>query len=157
MSNHRPTPRASLGFGGAVGIGAALALLVIVIAVGHAVLGQVEGAMRVVITFAEIAVCTVLGALALAALGVLAYGAQRARLDLAERRAELAPPPTAMRAEVLADGAEMALSQALTSRNAHLPRSASETLAIQGKQPETVLGDNVVRLPSGIRRGGDGA
>jgi hypothetical protein len=120
-----PAPRAPLGFGGAVGLGAAVALLVIVIAVGHAVLGQVEGAVRVVIVFAEIALCTLLAALAVAVLVALVFGAQFARQHLADRRAaSIAAPPT-MRAEAIEDGAEViSLSR---------PRPA-----IQGKQPWTV-------------------
>jgi len=96
-----PAPRAALGCGGAVGLGAAIALIITVIAIGRAVLGQVEGAVRVVIVFAEIAVCVLLGAAALGILGALVFGAQLARVHVAERRAAL--PAIAVRAEVLED------------------------------------------------------
>jgi hypothetical protein len=78
-----------LGFGGAVGLGVAVALLIIVIAAGHALAGQLEGAARTVLVFAEIAVCVILGGVALAALAALVYGVLLAWLHLAERRVHL--------------------------------------------------------------------
>ena len=108
MSGNRH--RGGLGFGGAVGLGAAVALLITVIAIGRTLAGQLEGAMRVVIVFAEVAVCTLLGGVVLAVLGLFAYRGQLARLHLAERRIsleQLASGQT-VRAEVL-EGAAPAL------------------------------------------------
>jgi hypothetical protein len=78
---HRP----GLGFGGAVGLGVALALVLTVIAIGRALSAQLEGAMRTVIVFATVTVCTALAAAALAVVGLLAYRVQLARHDIAER------------------------------------------------------------------------
>ena len=98
--------RGGLGFGGAVGLGVAVALLIAVIAVGRVLVGQLEGAMRVVIVFAEIAVCVVLGGVVLAMLGLLLYGGQLGRIKLAERRIglEVLAREQVGRAEVLDGG-----------------------------------------------------
>ncbi|MGH3218962.1 MAG: hypothetical protein ACRDPY_09690 [Streptosporangiaceae bacterium] len=98
--------RGGLGFGAAVGLGVAAALLITVIAVGRALVGQLEGAMRIVIVFAEITVCVILGGVVLAALGLLVYGGQLGRLKLAERRIglEVLAREQIVRAEVLDGG-----------------------------------------------------
>ena len=99
-----------LGFGGAVGLGVAVALLIAVIAVGRGVIRQLTGAASLVITFAEIAVCVMLGGVAIAMLGLLVYGGQLGRLKLAERRIgleELARGQI-VRAEVLQGGDSVA-------------------------------------------------
>ena len=135
MRNHHPAPRAPLGCGGAVGLGAAAALLITVIAIGHAVLGQAEGAARVVITFAEIAVCTLLGALALAAVAALAFGAQFARIRLAVMRSELAER-SVMRAEVIS-------GEGTTVRA--VPQDTAP--AIQGKRPVSAIPGRLSVVP----------
>ena len=95
--------RGGLGCGGAVGLGAAVALIIAVIAIGHALFRQLTGAVSLVITFAEVAVCVILGGIALGALGLLAYGGQLGRLKLAERRIglEVLARGQAVHAEVL--------------------------------------------------------
>ena len=97
-----------LGFGGAVGLGAAVALLIAVIAVGRGVIRQLTGAVSLVITFAEVAVCVFLGGIVLAVLGLLVYGGQLGRLKLAERRIglEVLARGQTVRAEVL-DGRQV--------------------------------------------------
>lgn len=137
-----PAPRAPLGFGGAVGLGVAGAFLLGVAVIGHAVLGQLEGAARVVIVFAEIALCVILGAVVVGVVVGLVFGVQHARLHLAGRRAEITARPV-MRAEVITDD------------DAPAPISQGERRAIQGKQPEKFPSGNVVRLPVGERREDD--
>jgi hypothetical protein len=78
--------RGCLGFGGAVGLGVAAALLIAVIAIGHAVWRQLTGAVSLTITFGLVATCVIFGGVALAVLGLLVYGGQVGRLKLAERR-----------------------------------------------------------------------
>jgi hypothetical protein len=131
MSRHS---RGGLGFGAACGLGVALSLLIAVIAIGHAVWHQLTGAVSLTITFALVAVCVILGAVALAVLGALVYGGQHARLHLAERRAQLEQLASGqtVRAEVLEGGA--------------VPVQAPTRAAIQGERPRTVLAD-VVQLP----------
>lgn len=141
-----PAPRGPLGFGGAVGAGIAAVILIGALAIGHAVLGQLEGAARIVITFAEIALCVVLGAVVVGLLGGLAYGVQRARLDLAERREQLGGR-TVMRAEVITDDAAQ-LEPGARVLDVNTP-------AIQAKHGLDVLGHNVVRLPVSERREDD--
>jgi hypothetical protein len=84
-----------------------------------------------VITFAEIALCTLLGALALAVLIALVLGVQLARQHLAERRATSIAATPVMRAEVLEDGARAAVPQG-TQR------------AIQGKSPVSAIGQQQI-------------
>jgi hypothetical protein len=126
--------RGGLGFGGAVGLGVALSLLIAVIAIGRAVARQLTEAVSVVIVFAEIAVCAILAAVALGVLGLLAYRGQLARLHLAERRITLEQLANgqAVRAEVLEGGA--------------VSVQAPTRPAIQGEQPGTVLA-SITRLP----------
>jgi hypothetical protein len=148
----------SLGFGGTfgrgLGGGVAIVLIITVIAIGRALARQLTGAMSVVITFAEVAVCTILGSITLAALGLLAYRAQLARYHLAERRLGLeqqAREVYAVRAEILesdqlesggraaleggeAEGLECAMSKGFTSRNASLPRSAKNRAITRGNR-----------------------
>jgi hypothetical protein len=109
------TGRGGLGFGGAVGLGAATVLIITVVAIGHALARQLTSAMSVVIVFAEVALCTLLSAAALGVLGVLIYRGQLARLHIAERRAEVAERGrgASWRAEVLEDGAEDSTAAAL--------------------------------------------
>ena len=59
MIDKRPT------FGGAVGLGVAAALLVTVIAIGHAIFGQITEAARIMLIFLEVAVCVILAAVVL--------------------------------------------------------------------------------------------
>lgn len=105
-----------LGFGGAVGLGVAVSLLIAVIAVGHAVWHQLTGAVSLVITFGLVAVCVMLGGIALGALGLLVYGGQLGRLKLAERRIglEVLARGETVRAELL-DGLD-GLADALDGR-----------------------------------------
>jgi hypothetical protein len=126
--------RGGLGCGGAVGLGGGAALLVAVIAIGHAVWHQLTGAVSLVITFALVAVCVILGAVALGVLGLLAYRGQLARLHLAERRITL---------EQLARG-QAVRAEVLEGDGASLPRPARA--AIQGEQPGNLLA-SVTRLP----------
>lgn len=134
--------RRGLGFGGAVGLGVAVSLLIAVIAIGRAVARQLTEAVSVVIVFAEIALCAVLACIALGVLGLLAYRGQLARLHLAERRISLEQLARgqAVRAEVIEGGAA--------------PVQAPTRPAIQGEQPRTVQA-SVTRLPVGDW--GDGA
>jgi hypothetical protein len=114
--------RRGLGFGGAVGLGVAVALIIAVIAIGRALAAQLEGAARTIIIFGEVTICAVLGAVALAALGLLAYGGMLGRIKIAERRlgleqlarqvsaGQLEPgAPWAVHAEVLDGGQAPAL------------------------------------------------
>jgi hypothetical protein len=106
MSGRQYHRHSDIGFGGAVGLGLAVALLVTVIAIGHALAAQLEGAMRAVIVFATVAVCTVLAAATLAVVGLLAYRVQLARHHLAERSLAVkqqARQLYTVRAEVLKD------------------------------------------------------
>lgn len=136
-----------IGFGGAVGLGIAASTLITIIAIGHALGRQLTAAMSVVIVFAEVALCTLLGAVVLGALGLLAHRGQLARYDLAERRLTLeqhAREVYAVRAEVLeADTDTPPISQAARP-------------SILGKRASNLPGSNVTRLPVG-RPGGDGA
>jgi hypothetical protein len=121
------TGRGGLGFGGTVGLGAATVLIITVIAIGRALARQLEGAASVVIVFATVTICVVLAAAAIAALGVLIYRGQLARLHVAERRAEVAERGRAAswRAEVLesaaedSDAAALELPHVVTSRAVH--------------------------------------
>ena len=88
--NGRGHRRGGLGFGGAVGLGIAATLLIAVIAVGRAVFRQLTGAVSVVIVFAEITLCLLLAAGAVAVVGLLLYRGQLAKLHLDERRADVA-------------------------------------------------------------------
>ena len=149
--------RGGLGCGGAVGLGGAAALLIGVIAIGHAIFGQIKGAASTVLVFAEVAVCVILASVALGMLGLLAYRGQLARLHLAERRAQLEQlarqaAPT-VRAEMLEGGAE-AVPHGVTRRDASLPRSPSRELnspVIQAKRGYGAIG-NVVPLQTGDGR-----
>jgi hypothetical protein len=78
-----------LGFGGMVGLGVAVALIITVIAIGRDLGGQLTGAMSVVITFVEVAVCTALGVGAVFVVGLVVYRGQLARLHLAERQVQI--------------------------------------------------------------------
>jgi hypothetical protein len=82
-----------LGFGGmfgrGLGGGVAIVMIIAVIALGHALGHQLTHDMSLVLTFAMVALCTLLGGVVLVVLGWLAYRAQLARLTIAERRAEL--------------------------------------------------------------------
>ena len=100
-----------IGFGAAVGLGVAVALLITVIAVGRGVIRQLTGAASLVITFGEVALCVMLGGAAIAMLGLLAYGGQLGRIKLAERRIglEVLGREQIVRAEVLGDREASAL------------------------------------------------
>jgi hypothetical protein len=126
-----------LGFGGAVGLGLAAALLVTVLAIGRALSAQLEGAMRTVIVFATVTICTALAAAALAVVGLLAYRVQLARHDLAERGLAVkqqARQLYTVRTEVLrsgaAEGLEGGTAEALESGTVGLspgPESSAAT------------------------------
>jgi hypothetical protein len=128
-----------IGFGGAVGLGIAAALLITVIAIGHALGHQLTAAMGVVIVFAEVALCTLLAAAALAVVGLLAYRGQLARHDLAERRLgleQLARKVYAVRAEVLEPG------------TAETPASQVPRPAILGKRGLNLPARHLEAVPS---------
>jgi hypothetical protein len=128
--------RGALGFGGAVGVGVGVALLIAVIATGRALGRQLTGAMSVVIVFAEVAACTILGVITVAVLGLLAYRGQLARLHLAERRAEVArlERGPSWRAEVLEGGESEVLPQAARP-------------VVLGKRPMTVTRRRLEAVP----------
>ncbi len=131
-----------IGFGGAVGLGVALALVVGVIAIGHAIFRQLTGAAAVVVVFAEVAACVILGGVVLGVVGLLAYRGQLARLEVAERRLGLEQRTRevyAVRAEVLEPGTE---AEALERG-----RPRFDTPAILGKRPRTVLGRHLEAVP----------
>jgi hypothetical protein len=136
MSGRHDAP----GFGGAtgrgVGGGIAVVLIITVVAIGRALSTQLEGAMRTVIVFAEVAVCTILGTVALGVLGLLAYRGQLARLHLAERRAEVARLERGprWRAEVLEGGESEVLPQAARP-------------VVLGKRPMTVTRRRLEAVP----------
>jgi hypothetical protein len=130
--------RGGLGFGGAIGLGAAAALLVIVIAIGHAIFGQLTEAARVVLIFLEAATCTILGLVVLMLCGLLAYRGQLARYHLARERLALeaqARQLGTVRAEVLERGEAEAL------------RPRPGTPAILGRRPPSVLGHHLEAVP----------
>jgi len=134
--------RSGIGFGGAVGLGIAASILITVIAIGHALGRQLTAAMGVVIVFAEVALCTLLGAVVLGVLGLLAHRGQLARYDLAERRLSLerqAREVYAVRAEVLEDEHD---AEALERGRPRLPIPAD-----LGKRPRTVLGRRLEAVP----------
>jgi hypothetical protein len=137
MSGH--DYRGGLGFGGAVGLGAAAVLIITVVAIGRALARQLTSAMSVVIVFAEVALCTVLGAAAIGVLGLLIYRGQLARLHLAERRAQLEQHGPSWRAEVL-EHAEAA----------EFPRPGPP--AIQGERPGSLPGRHL----TAVHEPGDG-
>ena len=95
-----------LGFGGAVGLGAAAVLIITVIAIGRTLARRLEGAASIVIVFATVTACVLLAGVAIAVLGLLIYRGQLARLHVAERRAQLEREAPAWRAEVLEADAE---------------------------------------------------
>ena len=140
MIDKRPT------FGGAVGLGVAAALLVTVIAIGHAIFGQITEAARIMLIFLEVAVCVILAAVVLTVIGLLGYRGQLARLQLAERRLTLeaqARQLSTVRAEVIPPGAE---AEALEGR-AEALRPSLERPAILGRRPKTVLGRHLEAVP----------
>lgn len=115
-----------LGFGGMVGLGVAVALIITVIAIGRDLGRQLTGAMAVVITFAEVAICTVLAVGAVFVVGLVLYRGQLARIHVAEKRIgleQLVRGTETVRAEVLGAAPEVAA----------LPQA--ETPAIQGTRP----------------------
>jgi hypothetical protein len=129
MSGRQHHP--GLGFGGAVGLGVALALLIAVITIGHAIFSQAAGAASTVLIFAEIAACVTLSAVVLAVLGLLAYRGQLARYHLAERRLGLeqqARQVYAVRAQVIKDD--------------HAEMLEGEAEALEGGRPASDLGQS---------------
>jgi hypothetical protein len=146
--------RGGLGFGGAVGLGVALALLIAVVTIGHAIFSQAAGAASTVLIFAEIAACVTLSAVVLAVLGLLAYRGQLARYHLAERRLGLeqqARQVYAVRAQVISD-----TTQGVTSANASLPTSEAPKLEMPSDQAIPPVFATARRLWSVPRRpGGD--
>jgi len=112
-----------LGFGGAVGLGVAVSLLIAVVAIGRELVRQLTAAVSLVIVFAEVAMCVILAGVALAVLGVLVYGGQLGRLKLAERRIGL---------DQLARGQQAIQAEVLTSDNA--PLSGPARPAIQSER-----------------------
>jgi hypothetical protein len=143
-----------------VGLGVAVALLVIVIAIGHAIFGQLTEAARVVLIFLEVAACAVLTLVVLMLVGLVLYRGQLARLHLAERRAEvaqLAERGASWRVEVLEGGAEGALGESegveVPARVVPaLPRADVSALPRIDVQPHVVTGR--VGRPRCARRDG---
>jgi len=138
------------GFGYAVGLGVGLAVLITVIAALHTLAAQLEGAMHVVIVFAEVAVCTILGAVVLGVLGLVAYRGQLARLHLAERRLGLeaqARELYAVRAEVVAPGAGAEALEGGAEAEQLEGRHKSPTPAILGKRPMTATSRHLEAVP----------
>jgi hypothetical protein len=130
--------RSGIGFGGAVGLGVALALVVGVIAIGHAIFRQLTGAAAVVVVFAEVAACVILGGVVLGVVGLLAYRGQLARLEIAERRLGLeqhAREVYAVRAEVLEGDTDTA------------PISQAKSPAILGKRSLNLPGRHLEAVP----------
>jgi hypothetical protein len=138
--------RGGLGFGGAVGLGVALALLIGVIAIGHAIFGQITEAFRVVLIFLEVAACTVLTLVLLMLCGLLAYRGQLARYHLARERLALeaqARQLGTVRAEVIPSAAA---AEALEGR-AEALRPTLERPAILGRRPRAVIGRHLEAVP----------
>jgi hypothetical protein len=132
--------RGGLGFGGAVGLGIAAAILVTVIAALHVLAAQLEGAARIVLVFGEIALCVVLAAAAVAAAGFVLYRGQLARYHLAERRLgleQLARQVGTVHAEVL-------------EGDAAAPVSGSDRPAIEAKRPWTVPASHLRAAPDPV-------
>jgi len=128
-----------LGFGGAVGLGAAAVLIITVIAIGRTLARRLEGAASIVIVFATVTACVLLAGVAIGALGLLIYRGQLARLHLAERRAQLEQHGPSWRAEVL-EHAEAA----------EFPKPGPP--AIQGEQPGSLPGRHL----TAVHEPGDG-
>jgi hypothetical protein len=149
--------RGGLGFGGAVGLGIAAALLISVTTIGHAIFGQLKGAALLVLVFAEVAVCVILGAVALAVLGLLAYRGQLARYHLAERRVQIEQLAARWESEAVAEGRQAppgvmpgarwtVRTEALEDGGEAL-RPTLERPAILGRRPRTVLGRHLEAVP----------
>jgi hypothetical protein len=139
--------RGGLGFGGAVGLGVAAALLIGVIAIGHAIFGQLKGAALVVLVFAEVAACVILGAVALGVLGLVAYRGQLARYHLAEQRLgleQLARQLGTVRAEVISGGEGH--TEALEGDGEALSHKSARP-AILGKRPITATSRHLEAVP----------
>jgi hypothetical protein len=128
-----------LGFGGAVGLGVAVSLLIAVVVIGRALVHQLTAAVSLVIVFAEVAACVILAGVALAVLGVLVYGGQLGRLKLAERRIGL---------EVLARG--QAVHAEVLNGDDGIALPGPDRPAIGGERPG-IYPANVTRLPVGDR------